>query len=224
MGISKLIALQATLSVFAYLKHLGLSLISIVYASLMSFLVAIASHSGIDLPSLLGKKSDGSLPLLSIIIFGPFLYFVRLFVLTRRLVSNEPPYNEVCEGVYVGGWPYSSKTLPPGEPAIIDCTAELPRALVASHCSYFCIPTWDTRAPKPSDIESAVKWALRKRALNKPVFVHCAFVALGVAQDWKNAENIIRERRPCISMNSLQRKSLEEWSMHHQMSSRAKNE
>ncbi|KAI3995133.1 hypothetical protein MKX01_031935 [Papaver californicum] len=240
MGISKLIALEATvlLSVFVFLKNLGFTFISIpfIYASLVSFLVAIASHPGINLPLLLGKTSDGKLPIWSRIIFGPFLYFVRLFGLTRRLVSKEPPYNEVCEGVYVGGWPYSLKTLPPGEPAIIDCTAELPRTLAVSHCCYFSIPTWDTRAPQPSEIESAVKWALRKRALNKPVFIHCAFghgrsvavtcailVALGVAEDWKSAENIIRERRPCINMNSLHRKSLDEWSM-HRLSSKNRNE
>lgn len=41
----------------------------------------------------------------------------------------------------------------------------------------------------------------------------CALlVALGVADDWKNAEKLIREKRPCIRMNTLQRQALEEWS------------
>jgi protein-tyrosine phosphatase len=44
--------------------------------------------------------------------------------------------------------------------------------------------------------------------------VMCAIlVALGIAQNWKDAENIIRERRK-IKMNALHRKNLEDWSKH----------
>lgn len=45
--------------------------------------------------------------------------------------------------------------------------------------------------------------------------VMCALlVALGVAEDWKNAEKLIREKRPYIRMNALHRRALEEWSKH----------
>lgn len=41
----------------------------------------------------------------------------------------------------------------------------------------------------------------------------CALlVALGVVEDWKNAERLIQERRPYIRMNALHREALEEWS------------
>ncbi|KAJ6909098.1 hypothetical protein NC652_020154 [Populus alba x Populus x berolinensis] len=185
----------------------------------------------------------------------------------RGFTSGEEPYNEICEGVYVGGWPYSVDKLPPGNPAIIDCTCEFPRKEEFKGHSYLCLPTWDTRAPQPGEIESAVEWASRKRAQNVPVFIHCAYgnqqlsvriqvccllpnpfarsilnliflcctgngltlpvghgrsvavmcallVALGVVEDWKKAELFIRERRPYISMNSVQYKALEEWSKH----------
>lgn len=50
----------------------------------------------------------------------------------------------------------------------------------------------------------------------------CALlVALGLAEDWKAAEQMIREKRPSISMNTLHRKSLEEWSKHLLSSSRS---
>jgi hypothetical protein len=49
----------------------------------------------------------------------------------------------------------------------------------------------------------------------RSVAVMCALlVALGVVEDWKKAELFIRERRPYISMNSVQYKALEEWSKH----------
>ncbi|XP_044461242.1 uncharacterized protein YnbD-like [Mangifera indica] len=229
VGISVLVGLNAAayIFIFTYLKTLGFTLFSLLflYASLVLVLVAFASHPSINLPMLLGKKSDGSFPIWSTIMFSPFIYFVRIYSILRRLTSGEEPYNEICEGFYVGGWPSSLITLPPGKPAVIDCTCEFPRMKELEGCPYLCVPTWDTRAPQPGEIESAVKWACRKRAQNRPVFIHCAhghgrsvavmcalLVALGITEDWKKAENFIRERRPYIRMNALHRKSLEEWS------------
>ncbi|KAF2294939.1 hypothetical protein GH714_029130 [Hevea brasiliensis] len=182
---------------------------------------------------LLGKNPDGSIPIWSIIMFSPYLILVRIFSILRRLTSGEEPYHEICEGVYVGGWPYSPEKLPPGDPAIIDCTCEIPRKSEFKGHPYLCIPTWDTRAPRPGEIESAVKWACRKRAQNRPIFIHCAYghgrsvavmcallVALGVVEDWKMAEKFIKEKRPYIQMNSLQHEALEEWSR-HRLSSRS---
>lgn len=232
VGISFLIALKATILFlcFAYLKNLGFTLFSppFLYSSLISFLVSIASHPSINLPILLGKTTDGSFPLFSLIIFSPYIYFVRIFSLLRRLRSGEPAYTEVHEGLYVGGWPSSPQKLPPGDPAIVDCTCEFPRVKdFTTGLPYRCFPTWDTRSPQPADIESAVKWASRQRELNRPIFVHCAYghgrsvavmcallVALGITEDWKNAEKLIRQKRPYIRMNALHRKALEEWSRH----------
>ncbi|CAI9767509.1 unnamed protein product [Fraxinus pennsylvanica] len=240
LGISVLIGLKAAtlFTVFTYLRNLGFTLLAIpvLYASLVSFLVAIAAHPSINLPILLGKGTDGRFPIWSLIMFSPYLYFVRLFSALRRLISGEAPYSEISEGLYVGGWPCSLDKLPPGNPAIIDCTCEFPRKMELSGHAYFCIPTWDTRSPQPAEIESAVKWACRKRAQKISVFVHCAYghgrsvavmcallVAVGLAEDWKNAEKLIRERRPCIQMNARHHKALEEWSK-HRLSSPSKNQ
>lgn len=231
VGISFLISLKATVHfiVFVFLRSLGFTLLSLpfLYASLVSLLIALASHPSINLPMLLGKKSDGSFPIWSIILFSPYIYFVRIFSVLRRLNSGEEPYSEVCEGLYVGGWPNSMTTLPPGNPAIIDCTCEFPKLREFEGHSYLCVPTWDTRSPQPGEIESAVKWGCRKRAQNRPVFVHCAYghgrsvavacallVALSIVEDWREAEKLIKKRRPNIQMNALHRKALEEWSKH----------
>jgi hypothetical protein len=59
----------------------------------------------------------------------------------------------------------------------------------------------------------------------RSVCVMCALlVALGLAEDWKAAEQMIREKRPSISMNTLHRKSLEEWSKHLLPSSKRSGE
>lgn len=58
----------------------------------------------------------------------------------------------------------------------------------------------------------------------RSVAVMCALlVALGLAEDWKNAEKIIQERRPYIQMNALHRRALEDWSK-HRLSSPRKSE
>ncbi|KDP43392.1 hypothetical protein JCGZ_26492 [Jatropha curcas] len=241
LGISVFLGCQATVLflIFGFLRALGFILLSIpfLYASLVSLLISLASHPSINLPMLLGKNPDGTFPIWSIIMFSPYLFLARAFSLARRLISGEDPYNEICEGVYVGAWPYSPNKLPPGDPAIIDCTCEFPRRSEFKGHSYFCIPTWDTRSPQPGEIESAVKWACRKRAQNKPVFIHCAYghgrsvavvcallVALGVVEDWKMAEKFIKEKRPLIHMNSLHRKALEEWSRNRLSSPRLPGE
>ena len=178
-GISRLIGLKAAvlLSVAYFFHGLGATLISfpLIYASMIAMLVSIASHPAIDLPLLLGKASDGSFPLWSWIMFSPFLLFIHMFVLLRRFVKNEPLYTEIADGVFVGGWPSSVEHLPPCDPAVIDCTCELPKSPTLSNNAYLCVATWDTRAPQPSQIESAVRWAMRKRSQNKAIYVHCAY-------------------------------------------------
>ncbi|CAK9313364.1 unnamed protein product [Citrullus colocynthis] len=230
-GLSSLIGLKAAalFSLFLFFRFYGFRLLSFqfLYASLVSLLISVASLPSINLPLLLGKKSDGTFPIWSIIIFGPFLYFVRYLPSLRGLYLRDDPYSEICEGLFVGGWPSSPDRLPPCNPAIVDCTCELPRCLEVSGAGYLCVPTWDTRSPQPQEIEAAVRWICRKRDQKKPVFIHCAYghgrsvavacaalVALGEAEDWKNAEKIIKEKRPCIRMNSSHRKALEEWSKH----------
>ncbi|KAH7663441.1 Protein-tyrosine-phosphatase protein [Dioscorea alata] len=237
MGLSFFIGLKATVLFIAFIliREFGWAIIHIplLHASLVAYLVAIASLPSVNLPLLLGKGSDGSFPLWSLLIFSPFLVFVRMVVFVRRMRSREPLYSELSEGLFVGGWPSSLNKMPPGDPAVIDCTCELPRRSI-SGSGYLCIATWDTRSPQASQIESAVRWACRKRSQKKPVYVHCAFghgrsvcvmcailVALGIAEDWKHAEKIIKEKRPFIRMNALHRKNLEEWSKHRLSSKRS---
>lgn len=178
MGLSFFIGLKATVLFIAFIliREFGWAFIHIplLHASLVAYLVAIASLPSVNLPLLLGKGSDGSFPLWSLLIFSPFLVFVRMVVFVRRIRSREPLYSEVSEGIFVGGWPSSLNEMPPGDPAVIDCTCELPRRSI-SGSGYLCIATWDTRSPQASQIESAVRWACRKRSQKKPVYVHCAF-------------------------------------------------
>ncbi|KAJ6853737.1 uncharacterized protein M6B38_114040 [Iris pallida] len=229
MGISKVVGSVATVFLLASicLIKFGMTLffIPILYDSLVAYVVALASHQSINFPLILGKRPDGTFPLWSKLLFGPFMMFAQMYWQFKKLKRKEAAYNEISEGLYVGGWPSSPDRFPPGEPAVIDCTCELPRTSVVPKDAYLCIPTWDTRSPQPAQIETAVRWACRFRAQKRPIYIHCAFghgrsvcvmcallVAVGVAEDWKAAEKMVREKRPRIRMNAQHRKSLEEWS------------
>ncbi|KAG8093604.1 hypothetical protein GUJ93_ZPchr0012g19442 [Zizania palustris] len=173
---------------------------------IVAYIVAVASHNAINIPWILGKNSQGRFSLWSYVFFGPFLILARGYAIVKRFMRKESVYDMISEGLYLGGWPFMMKHLPPGNPSVIDCTCELPRSAFVPTNEYLCVPTWDTRAPAPYQIESAARWACEKRAKGKSVYVHCAFghgrsacvmcavlVALGIAENWKDAENIIQK-------------------------------
>lgn len=228
MGISKVTGIAATAllatSISLWEVGMRITMVPFLATSFVAYIVTVASHNAINLPWILGKNSEGRFPLWSNILFGPFLMLARTYAMVKRFMRKESVYDKIAEGLYLGGWPFMLKHLPPGGPSVIDCTCELPRSAFVPTDEYLCVATWDTRAPAPYQIEFAARWACEKRAKGKPVYVHCAFghgrsacvmcailVALGIAENWKEAENIIRERRK-IKMNGVHRKTLDDWS------------
>lgn len=238
MGISTVLGVVATAFLILSFRMLqsGFSepqVAPVLYYALIGYILAMASPR---FPSILGKAPDGKFPLWSRLVFSPFFVWVKLYVLFKSVMTfwMEPAFSEIAEGLYVGGWPTTQEHLPPGKPAVIDCTCELHRFDVVSDVdAYLCIPTWDTRSPQQAQIEDAVRWACKFRTQGRPVLVYCSFghgrsgcvmcavlVALGVAEDWKHAERLVREKRPSIRLNADQRKNLEEWSKYQHLSPR----
>jgi hypothetical protein len=99
----------------------------------------------------------------------------RNYAKVKRFLRKENVFDEIAQGLYLGGWPFLPTHLPPGDPSVVDCTCELPRSGFVKVDEYICLATWDTRAPSLSQIEFAARWACEKRAQGKPVYVHCAF-------------------------------------------------
>jgi hypothetical protein len=179
MGISKVTGISATafLVTSVGLYQLGMRIIVLPFlaTSIVASVVTVASHDAINLPWILGKNSVGRFPLWSVILFGPFLTLARTYAMVKRYMRKESVYDKIVDGLYLGGWPFLLKHLPPGNPSVIDCTCELPRISFVPADEYLCLATWDTRAPTPYQIEKAARWACGKRSEGKPVYVHCAF-------------------------------------------------
>uniref|UniRef100_A0A0D9XX00 Uncharacterized protein n=1 Tax=Leersia perrieri TaxID=77586 RepID=A0A0D9XX00_9ORYZ len=172
MGISKAVGIAGTalLVTSVGLWKIGLRIVAVPFlaTSTIAYIVTVASHNSINIPWILGKNSKGRFPLWSNVLFGPFLVLARVYATVKRHMRKEAVYDMITEGLYLGGWPFMLKHLPPGDPSVIDCTCELPRSDFVPTNEYLCVPTWDTRAPAISQIEFAARWACEKRAKGKP--------------------------------------------------------
>ncbi|KAH7415042.1 hypothetical protein KP509_14G024600 [Ceratopteris richardii] len=229
MGISKVVAINSIVLMGITISLRNRApwpiLAALVHASALGLVVAVSAHPTFNFVNLFSKSRDGYFPWWSYGLHFWYMYLARGYVCARRKQTNEPVYTKVNEGLYVGGWPFQPSDVPPGSPAIIDCTCELPRSECVRGLPYLCIPTWDSRAPLVKDIQRAVVWARDVRQQeNRPVLVHCAFghgrsvtvmcallVALGVVDNWKAAIELIKDCRPKVHVNQIQQKVLEEW-------------
>lgn len=179
MGVSLVVSVPSALVFGSYLtlKDSVPSFISLplLQASLVGFAAATSALPSVNYTALFGKSSDGSFPWWSYALYYPYLVSLKTYVNVRRLKTKEPLYTEISQGLFVGGWPSLLRDVPSGKPAVVDCTCELPRSLCVQQLPYLCIPTWDTRGPRPDDIELAVRWAIKRRGQGNPIFIHCAF-------------------------------------------------
>jgi hypothetical protein len=186
MGLSMAAALPSAVVMAVYIGLISKTdlpaycTVPLLHASLVGFGAAIAAYPSINQPTLFGKKPDGSFPWWSIAAFYPYLLSLKAYVTVRRLRTTEPVFTEVYKGLFVGGWPSLQSDLPDGVQAVLDCTCELPRSLCVQGLPYLCVPTWDTRGPRPEEIDFAVQWLLKRydggeNGKKNRVLIHCAF-------------------------------------------------
>ncbi len=189
--------------------------------------------------SLLGKRPDGSISPVRYALFLPYHIGLRTKLrlersgegvpgaeVARRAGSHEDPFNKIVDGLYLGGWPANERLLPPRGRrgiAICDVTCELPRRAMLAE-AYCVVPCWDSHAPGPEAIDSAVHWVLGKLDEGYAVLVHCAhghgrsavitggvLRRLGVAATVDDAGGMMKKARPLVKMNSRQLAALAEW-------------
>lgn len=227
MGISRVIGSIATVPA-AVAVAFGSSLpqwmtLALTHVSICGFAVALASSISLCHHStgLLGKGKEGLFSPLAYVAWLPYHGGLHVRLWWRRRTRKEPLFNQITPGWYLGGWPYSASALPQGKLAVVDVTCELPRT---HKKAYHCIPVWDTRAPTPKQIQSGVKFALQERASGAEVFVHCAhghgrsatvlaacLLASKIADTPESAVAFMKQARPKVRLNSMQRSALNAW-------------
>jgi hypothetical protein len=184
----------------------------------ISLILVGSGYGGVG-PRVFGKLSDGTMSPIAIAVLLPFLLGTWTVWHLRRWISNGPAGQEIISGICLGRRPYF-RELPPGIGLVIDLAAELPAdPVLTRRVRYVSVPVLDGSAPPDGVFMNLVERVL---AETEPVFVHCAVgharsasVVAGVlirkslASDVDSAEALIRQKRPGVRLNRLQRQQVQ---------------
>jgi len=193
----------------------------LLYSSFINFLIALLFHFQVG-TDLLGKTTDGKIPLWSYIIFAPF--HIPTIIYTKihtdyGISHGVPVASEVADGWYIGGRYGDQLNLTWG--GILDLTAEFPESCKSRN--YLNIKCWDGTPPSPADIDRAATFGAMARKEGN-VMVHCAhgrgrstccmvacLVKAGVYKNVEEAFKGCKPHRPVIKLNGRMKRALEEW-------------
>lgn len=192
------------------------------YLSLI-FLVLGLGYAFIG-PGMFMKRPNGSLPLLSTVVFLPIHLLNQLVFRAYRAFSSEDPFNEIVPGLFLG------RRLAAGDEevfsrikvaGVLDLTGEFPEhGLMTRAGRYRCIRLLDGTPPSASELREGVGW-VDELIKDGGAYVHCAvghgrsatFVAAYLlatrkASTPEEAEALIKEKRPGVGLNASQKRSL----------------
>jgi hypothetical protein len=180
------------------------------------FLVLGIAHAK-GAAGIFGKRSDGSIPFWSWLVFLPLLLYTNVIWHVARLLSREAAHDTITDNLIVG------RRLLPGEldgsfTNYVDLTAEFsePRTIRQS-IGYECFPILDGAAPQIEDLNRALD-----RLRPGRTFIHCAqghgrtglfalafLLKQGTARSVDEGLKMLRASRPGINLNKTQRKCID---------------
>jgi protein-tyrosine phosphatase len=203
--------LAAALAVFAFATGWWVVLWPVVV------LVATTIVYALRLPGAFLKRSDGTLPWFSWLVWAPLFTYQWIILEGGRRIMKEAISTEVGPGVYVARRPRLAD-LPPNIAIVVDLCAEFPAAPgITEGRTYLTIPTLDATAPTPAQITAAVDAVI---AANGAAFIHCAHghgrsatvaAAVLIRRGQATLEDVeakMKALRPRVGLNSTQRAAL----------------
>ncbi len=117
-GIIALVCIQRGWAV-GYVWHIAtvvslwaLAILGILYASYME-----------NEPWCFGKREDGTISIVGRFVFFPYFFILWVRHLIIVQLSHENPYDELCEGVFIGSYPRNGR-IPEGTKVSVDLMAE----------------------------------------------------------------------------------------------------
>ena len=168
-----------------------------------------------------GKRADGRLTGWLVFLLLPFFVMTWLLWHLQIAVSRERRAVEVVPGLWLGRRCYGHE-MPEGIGMVVDLTAEFAEtSAVRNRRRYHCMPTLDALVPSRQAFEATIKAI---GASDEPVYVHCALghgrsamvvvAALldrGQAASLEDAVQKVKQARPGMEINRVQRTFLQQW-------------
>ncbi|VUD58912.1 Putative lipid kinase [Thalassocella blandensis] len=214
------------ISLFIWAREL---LLPVIFVWVLISLIAVAMSYSLNWALLFRKRQNGSLPVYIRWLFTPYLIFVHIYNLVKRLRDPVPAFQKIYDGLYVGARlnPSDLRTLEDEKiKCVLDMTAEFDGLGSFSYDNdfeYLNIPILDHAIPKRAQLAKACRWIHKNRLQGKNVLVHCAMgrgrsvlvvaaylLAIGVADSVEQAMRKISDIRSTANLNRRQFKQLEQ--------------
>lgn len=192
-------------------------------------LACVARIYALAAPAWFQKDSDGTMAIAARWVLAPYL--LGAFLNSRWWTRRAPQASAIADGVWVGRFPTLADLRAMGADAVLDLSAELPRAVAGDSLAYRCVPMLDLTVPTAAQLDQAVAQLDAWQAAGRRVLVSCALgysrsamvVAAWLARHQVEANAAaaveaalahMRTHRPAVVLGDAHADALRRWLVH----------
>ncbi|WP_434033931.1 phosphatase PAP2/dual specificity phosphatase family protein [Cupriavidus sp. a3] len=135
-------------------------------------LACVARIYALAAPAWFQKHADGTMAQAACWVLAPYL--LGAFLNSRWWTRRAPQASRIADGVWVGRFPTDAELRALGADAVLDLSAELPRAATEPGLAYRCVPVLDLTVPTAQQLEQAVAQLDAWHAQARRILVSCA--------------------------------------------------
>ncbi|NOV26837.1 phosphatase PAP2 family protein [Cupriavidus necator] len=185
-------------------------------------LACVARIYALAAPAWFQKDGDGAMAPGARWVLAPYL--LGAFLNSRWWTRRAPQASAIAPDLWVGRFPTRAELRALGADAVLDLSAELPRAASGPGLAYRCVPVLDLTVPTPQQLEQAVTQLDTWQRQGRRVLVSCALgysrSAL-VAAAWLARQQglrdagaalaVLRRHRPAVVLGREHADALQRW-------------
>ncbi|BDB24468.1 phosphatase PAP2/dual specificity phosphatase family protein [Cupriavidus sp. P-10] len=135
-------------------------------------LACVARLYALAAPAWFQKNADGTMAQAARWVLAPYLF--GAFLNSRWWTRRAPQASRIADGVWVGRFPTDAELRALGADAVLDLSAELPRAATGPGLAYCCVPVLDLTVPTARQLEQAVAQLDAWHVQGRRILVSCA--------------------------------------------------
>ena len=153
-----------------FIENLFLKIILIWFSVSFGFLAMVYIFNK---PEWLGKKHNGKINILNLMIYLPWFFFSLIVWHIQRIISKENPFDEIIENKIWYGRRLLASEISEKFDAVIDLTSEfIEPNIIVDRFEYISLPLLDGIKPNKNFFKKLKE--IIPQIKNKKIFVHCA--------------------------------------------------